>query len=150
MKCTFAFCLLLFAIITAPASAQFATSVIQNCSFESGLSGWTVAAGLATVSGTPDALLPSNGSNYLILNPNGTGNASPGYGPHPPGGTLPGVAQIYQYFTMPSGARSLTVSWEFVNIEGINAFYNDFVSIDLLDAGFQGRSAGRDSREFLF
>lgn len=119
-------CLATLAALSAHLCAQ-----ITNPSFEAGLAGWTVTAGSnATTTSTADSLFPGHGSNYLVVvAANGPG--TPGHGPH--GST---VSQIYQNFVMPAGASpSIMVSWEFLNTEGSNqATWNDFMSIDLLDA----------------
>src|SRR5687767_13569662 len=70
-----------------------------NRSFEIGAPGgappgWAVTGGSAVISATPDALFPSHGSQYLVVDPTSTGGIPvASHGPHA-AGTVGQVTQI--------------------------------------------------------
>ncbi|MCI0587947.1 MAG: hypothetical protein L0323_14035 [Planctomycetes bacterium] len=116
----------------APVSAQ-----VLDCSFEAQVAGlppgapWVVTGGIATISAAPDDMFPSDGANYLSLNPGATGGAVPAHGPHAAGT----VGQVAQTFVRPAGATcTITVDWEFIPLEFLpSPGSNDFLSIDVID-----------------
>jgi hypothetical protein len=118
------------------ASAMVQAQVV-NGSFEDDMNGhapsnWLVTGGTVSVSDVADCLFPSTGSKYLVVDSYPAGPAFPGYGPHGWNNT----GQARQTVVRPAGQFCvLSIDWEFLPGEPVpQAFYNDFLSIDVINA----------------
>ena len=127
----------LFACALVMVIATTTQAQVLNGSFEDDPdnqppSNWLVTGGWAYVTSVPDDLFPTSGSKYLIVDvTDGIGPTGAAYGPH---GWNSG-GQVRQVVTRPPGEFcSLSLDWDFLPTEdAYPGFYNDFLSIDVVD-----------------